>query len=87
MKVISFKQLILIGGEAREICASQQEMWLYKKKMKLLEDMSSLEEHLFGIWKRLNVIQNFSAIYFAFLFISFSYLLVELSSRYLCVIV
>ena len=31
----------------------------------------------------LNIIQNFSAIYFAFLFISFSYLLVELSSRYL----
>ena len=54
-----------------------------QKKMKLLEDMFSLEEHLFGIWKMLNIIQNFSAIYFAFLFISFSYLLVELSSRYL----
>ena len=58
-----------------------------QKKMKLLEDMFSLEELLFGIWKMLNIIQNFSTIYFAFLFISFSYLLVELASRYLCVIV
>ena len=71
MKVIFFNKLILIGGEAREIWASQQEMWLYKKKMELLEDMFSLEEHLLGIWKMLNLVQNFSTIYFAFLFISF----------------
>ena len=58
-----------------------------QKNMKLLEDMFSLEEHLFEIWKMLNIIQNFSTIYFACIFISFSYLLVELSSRYLCVIV
>ena len=52
-------------------------------KMELLEDMFSLEEHLLGIWKMLNLVQNFSTIYFACMFISFSYVLVELSSRYL----
>ena len=84
--MIFFNQLILIGGEARDMGFSTGNV-VVQMKMELLEDMFSLEEHLLGIWKMLNLVQNFSTIYFAFLFISFSYLLVELSSRYLCVIV
>ncbi|KAL8126837.1 hypothetical protein AgCh_013946 [Apium graveolens] len=53
-----------IGGEARDMGFSTGNV-VVQMKMKLLEDMFSLEEHLLGIWKMLNLIQNFSAIYFA----------------------
>ncbi|KAL8120077.1 hypothetical protein AgCh_017271 [Apium graveolens] len=58
------KVIFLAGGEARDMGFSTGNV-VVQMKMELLEDMFSLEEHLLGIWKMLNLIQNFSAIYFA----------------------
>ncbi|KAL8089814.1 hypothetical protein AgCh_039328 [Apium graveolens] len=60
------KVIFLAGGEARDMGFSTGNV-VVQMKMELLEDMFSLEEHLLGIWKMLNLIQNFSAIYFAFM--------------------